>query len=374
MASFLLALVLAANPGIDRAPYGSTAAGEQVDRIRLRNGRGTEVTILTLGGIIEAVRVPDRDGRAENIVLALPDLASYEKRNNFSSLVGRYAGRISGGGFTLNGRRYPLASDPNAVVSHDGTPGLGARVWRAEPCTRPRCSAVTLRYLSPDRENGFPGALDVAVTSTLAADSTLTLDYRATTTRPTVVNLTHHAYWNLAGGGSGNVDEQYLRIPASRILELDSRRIPTGRRLPVADTPFDLRAPAAIGERLRAAHLQLLAARGFDHFFLLDGTRPLALASCAFDQASGRTLTVRTTAPGVQLYTGNSFDGSLMGEGGRTIRQSDGYAIETQALPDAPNRPEFAPTTLRPSETYRLTTSFRFGTAPNLTSFARSCR
>jgi aldose 1-epimerase len=369
--SLLLATLLAAAPAVSSAPYGVTAAGERVERMILRNARGMSVAILTYGGIIDEVRVRDRRGRAANVVLALPDLASHEKRANFGSLIGRYAGRISGGGFTLDGRRHPL---PNPVTSHGGAPGFGARVWRAEPCATPGCSAVTLRYASADGENGFPGALAVAVTYTLTADDTLRLDYQATTTRPTVVNLTHHAYFNLGGGTSGSADGQYLRIPASHILELDERRVPTGALLPVAGTPFDLRAPSRIGDRVGSTHPQMRLARGFDHWFLLDRAKSPALAACAFDPASGRTLDVRSTAPGVQLYTANSFDGTLAGAGGRTIRQGDGYAIETQAAPDAPNRPAFASTTLRPGNTYRVTTTFRFGTAPSLAAFDRSCR
>ena len=372
--SVVVALLLADAPSVTRVPYGTTAAGEPVERVTLRNARGTTAAVLTLGGIIDEVQVADRRGRRANVVLALPDLAAHEKRPNFGSLIGRYAGRISAGGFSLDGRRYPLAADPSAIVSHGGTPGFGARVWRAEPCATRGCSAVTLRLLSPDGENGFPGALDVAVTYTLAPDDTLRLDYTATTTRPTVVNLTHHTYWNLAGAGTQSIDRHYLRVPASRILELDQQRVPTGATLAVARTPFDLRQPAQIGERIRDTHPQMLLARGLDHFFLLDRTAALTLAACAFDPASGRTLVVRTTAPGVQLFTANGFDGTLVGAGGRLIRQGDGFAVEAQAPPDAPNRPSFASTTLRPGEIYRVTTQFTFATATSVAAFARRCR
>lgn len=369
----MIAVLLAAAPVVV-ARYGTTAAGERVERISLRNARGTTVSVLTLGGIIDEVRVADRRGVRTNVVLALPDLAAYEARANFGSLIGRYAGRISGGGFTLEGTHVVLAADPKAVVSHGGTPGFGARVWTAEPCTRPGCSAVMLRYTSPDGENGFPGALSVAVTYTLQPDDTLRLDYSATTTRTTVVNLTHHAYWNLAGAGTGSTDGQYLRIPASATLELDQRRVPTGSLRRVAGTAFDLRRPSRIGERVRSADPQMRLARGFDHFFALDRPGRMALAACAWDPRSGRMLEVRTSAAGVQLYTANGFDGTLLDAGGRTIRQGDGYAIETQAAPDAPNRPEFASTILRPGATWHLTTLFRLATAPTLAAFDRRCR
>lgn len=367
----MTALLLAA--AVVVAPYGTTTAGERVERITLRNARGMVVSILTLGGIIDEVRAADRRGRRKNVVLALPDLAAYEARANFGSLIGRYAGRIAGGGFPLDGKRVQLSTDPTAIVSHGGTPGFGARVWTAEPCTRPRCSAVTLRYTSPDGENGFPGALSVAVTYTLQPDDTLRLDYRATTTRTTVVNLTHHAYWNLAGAGSGSADGQYLRIPAFATLELDARRVPTGALRPVAGTAFDLRSPARIGDRVGSADPQMRLARGFDHYFVLDRPAPTTLAACAWDPGSGRMLHVRTSAPGVQFYTANSFDGTLLGAGGRTIRQGDGYAIETQAPPDAPNHPQLAPTTLRTGETWRMTTRFHLTTAPNLAAFRHRC-
>ena len=366
--------ILTAAASVVVAPYGTTAAGQRVERISLRNARGTTVSILTLGGIIDEVRAADRRGVWTNVVLALPDLAAYEARANLGSLIGRYAGRISGGGFPLEGEHVALSADSTAIVSHGGTPGFGARIWRAEACTRPKCSAVMLRYTSPDGENGFPGALSVAVTYTLQENDTLQLDYAATTTRTTVVNLTHHAYWNLAGAGTGSADGQYVRIAASKTLELDARRVPTGRLRPVAGTPFDLRLPARIGERVGSADPQMRLARGIDHYFVLDHTGPAALAACAWDPGSGRTLEVRTSAPGVQLYTANGFDGTLLGSGGRMIRQGDGYAIEAQAPPDAPNHPEFASTILRAGETWRITTQFRLGIASSLGKFARHCR
>ncbi|QAY78374.1 aldose epimerase family protein [Sphingosinicella sp. BN140058] len=360
MSLLAAATAAAATPGVARAPYGITKAGAAVERIVLTNPSGMRVGILTLGGIIDEITVPARDGRRANVVLALPDLAAYEAKPNFGSLVGRYAGRISRGGFSIDGTRYPLSADPEVVVSHGGVPNFAAKVWRAEPCTEAGCSAVTLHYTSPDGENGFPGTLEIAVTYTLTADDTLRLDYAATTSRATVLNLTHHAYFNLAGGTSGSADNQNLQINASRIAELDARRIPTGALLPVDGTPFDLRTPARIGDRIGSTHPLMLLARGFDHGFAIDGSG-LRLAARAFDPASGRSLEVSTTEPSLQVYTANSFDGSLIGAGGRTIRQGDGYALETQHFPDSPNRPEFPSTLLRPGETFRSTTSFRFG-------------
>jgi aldose 1-epimerase len=355
------ALTAAAPAGVAHQPYGKTKSGEAVERYTLRNKRGMSVGILTLGGIVDEIQVPDRAGRSTNVVLALPDLAAYEARANFSSIVGRFAGRISQGGFTLDGRRYALSEDPAAVVSHGGRNSFGARVWRAERCRTEGCASVTLRYVSKDGDNGFPGRLDVAVTYSLTPDNALRLDYEARTSKPTVLNLTHHAYFNLAGGRSGSADSQYLQINANRFTLLDSRRVPTGAIVPVEGTPFDLRRPTRIGDNIGSTYPQMLLARGFDHNFVLDKPQPLSVAACALDPMSGRTLEVRTTEPGVQLYTANSFDGTLVGAGGRTIRQGDGYALETQHYPDSPNRPEFPSTMLRPGETFRSTTIFRFG-------------
>ena len=375
------ALGLTASPGVTRAPYGTAKTGEAVERITLRNARGTSVGILTLGGIVDELRVPDRRGRFTNVVLALPDLAAYEKRPNFGSIIGRFAGRISNGGFALDGRRYPLSEDPAAIVSHGGRNGFGARVWRAQPCRTRGCSSVTLHYASADGENGFPGRLDVAVTYTLTPDNALRLDYEARTTRPTIVNLTHHAYFNLAGGTSGSADDQYLQVNADRFALLDARRVPTGALASVAGTPFDLRRPTRIGDRIGSTHPQMLLARGFDHYFPArkGAGEALGVAACAFDPGSGRTLAVGTTEPGLQLYTANGFDGTLIGAGNRTIRQGDGYALETQHLPDSPNRPEFPSTVLRPGETFRSATIFRFGAekrrgAAALRSVSRRCR
>lgn len=357
-----LALAAAAEPpGLTRAAYGTSKSGGAVERFTLRNARGMTVGILTLGGIVNEISVPDRRGRLTNVVLALPDLAAYEARPNFGSIIGRFAGRISGGGFTLDGRRYALSEDPAAIVSHGGRNSFGARVWRAEPCSTKGCTSLTLRYASADGDNGFPGRLDVAVTYSLMPDNALRLDYEARTTRPTVLNLTHHAYFNLAGGTSGSADDQYLQVNAARFAELDTRRVPTGALLPVAGTPFDLRRAARIGDRIGSTHPQMLLARGFDHAFVLAKAQPLSAAACALDPESGRTLQVHTTEPALQLYTANAFDGTLVGAGGRTIRQGDGYALETQHLPDSPNRPEFPSTVLRPGDTFRSTTIFRFG-------------
>jgi len=350
----------APDPGVTRSRYGTTRNGEAVDRYVLRNARGTTVGVLTYGGVVDEVRAAGRDGARANVVLALPDLAAYEARANFGSLVGRYANRIAGGGFTLDGRRYDLSPDRGAVVSHGGTPGWGQRVWRAEPCAARGCSAVMLRLTSPDGENGFPGRVEIAVTFELTARDELRLRYRATADRATVLNPTHHAYFNLGGDPAAGTGAQAIRVDADRFVPVDARRVPAGPIRPVAGTGMDLRTPAPLAQRLASRDPQLVVARGFDHSFVVrgGGRRGLATAACAHDPASGRTLTVRTTEPGVQLYTANGFDGSLKGAGGVPLGRHAGFALETQHFPDSPNRPDFPSTVLRPGTVFRSETVY----------------
>ncbi|BEV11795.1 galactose mutarotase [Asticcacaulis sp. DW145] len=354
-------------PQVSHAPFGVTAGGEAVERFTLRNGRGSEVSVLTYGAILDAVRVRDRRGYLDNVVLDLADLKAHEARANFSALVGRFANRISGGGFTLDGQRVVLDLK-GGIVSHGGRPGFSGRVWTAEPCTTPGCRAVTLRYVSPDGENGFPGTLHVSVTYSLSDDDTLTLDYRATTDKPTVINLTNHAYFNLGGAASGSTDGHYLQLKAEAITALSDKKLPTGALRPVAGTPFDFRRPAQIGTQIVRADPQLKIGGGFDHNFVLNKPQPgaLSVAARAWDPKSGRTLEMKTTEPGLQLFTGNGFNGTLKGRAGNRIWPRDGFALETQHFPDSPNRPEFPSTVLRPGEVFHSVTTIRFGTAKTL--------
>ncbi|MDC7695656.1 galactose mutarotase [Asticcacaulis sp. DXS10W] len=354
-------------PQVSHAPFGVTAGGEAVERYTLRNGRGSEVSVLTYGAILDAVRVRDRRGYLDNVVLDLADLKAHEARANFSALVGRFANRISGGGFTLDGQRVVLDLK-GGIVSHGGRPGFSGRVWTAEPCTTPGCRAVTLRYVSPDGENGFPGTLHVSVTYSLSDDDTLTLDYRATTDKPTVINLTNHAYFNLSGAASGSTDGHYLQLKAEAITALSDKKLPTGALRPVAGTPFDFRRPAQIGKQIVRADPQLKIGGGFDHNFVLNKPQPgaLSVAARAWDPKSGRTLEMKTTEPGLQLFTGNGFNGTLKGRAGNRIWPRGGFALETQHFPDSPNHPEFPSTVLRPGEVFHSVTTIRFGTAKTL--------
>jgi aldose 1-epimerase len=344
-----------------RVPYGALPDGRRVDRWTLTSAAGVSVEILTYGGIVAAVHAPDRDGRPANVVLGLPDLDAYRTRNRFfGTITGRYANRIAGGRFSLDGTTYELARNNGANALHGGLQGFDKRLWAAEPAGD---HAVQLRYVSADGEEGYPGRLAVSVTYALSDDGALRIDYRATTDRPTVLNLTNHSYFNLAGEASGDILDHLLEIAADAYLPTDAGGIPTGEIAPVAGTPFDFREPTPIGARITEAHPQLVQVCGYDHCFVLREAAPGALAEVARVVAptSGRTLTVRSTEPGVQLYTGNHLDGSLVGRGGRTYRQSAGFCLETQHFPDSPNRPEFPSTVLRPGETFHSTTIFHFG-------------
>lgn len=360
-----VALLLAAGPAFaataSRAPYGVTAAGAPVEVFTLKNDRGMTVKVLTYGGVITAVDVPDRQGRIQNVVLELADLKAYEARANFSSLLGRYANRISNGGFTLDGVRHDLPSSAEGVSSHGGPTGFSTRLWTGTPFQRHGEAGVTLAYTATDGEGGYPGTLKVAVTYTVTRGNALRIDYRAVTDKPTVINLSHHAYFNLAGGGT--VHDQTVQVLASRFTPINARKLVTGEISPVAGTALDLRRPVRLGDRITADDPQVRFANGLDHNFVVDGggRGRLVPAVRVADPASGRTLEVVTTQPGVQLFTANSFNGTLKTPDGRPLEKGAGLAIETQHFADSPNHPNFPSTVLRPGETFSQTTEFRFG-------------
>lgn len=351
---------------VSRTQFGVTAKGESIDAFTIENARGVSVRILSYGGIINELRAPDRNGKCENVVLSLPDLRAHENRANFSSLLGRYANRISGGGFTIDGRRYDLESNAQGISSHGGPGGYGARRWNAAPFAGSDVAGVVLHDLSFDGENGFPGNVSMQVTFTLTADNVLRIEYRGTSDRPTVLNPSHHVYFNLAGGGS--VFEHRAQVFASRYTPIDERKLPVGSVDEVTGTPLDLRTPVRLAERVEAEHPQIRIARGFDHNFVLDKPQPgeLTLAARIEEPSSGRTLEVRTTEPGLQVFTANGFDGSLKDALGRPLNRGAGIALETQHYPDSPNRPAFPSTVIRPGQTFHSVTEYQLlvGNAP----------
>ncbi|WP_345814153.1 aldose epimerase family protein [Paraburkholderia sp. PREW-6R] len=355
---------------LSQQPYGTTADGEAVTRYTLRNARGLTISFLSYGGIICEIFAPDRDGHTANIALGFSNLADYEKYNgdiHFGALIGRYANRIAGGRFTLDGNRYslPVNDPPNTL--HSGPRSFDTKVWTVKPVQTERGAGAELTYVSPDGENGFPGRLTTHVTYTLTDDNVFRIDYRATTDKPTVVNLTNHTYFNLAGEGSGTIERQTIQIAAARYTPTDATSIPTGELASVMGTPLDLRRQTVIGEHLRSPFQQMLYARGFDHNWVLDkqaGADRSApqFAARAIDPASGRVLELYTTQPGLQLYTGNSLLGNVVGSSGKTYRQSDGFALEAEHFPDSPNQPSFPSTVLRPDQTFHEVTEWHFST------------
>lgn len=348
--------------------YGTLADGRAVQRYTLTNKSGMTVRILSLGGIISEISVPDRSGQMANVVLSKPDLAAYASGSNFSSLLGRYANRIAGGGFTLDGTRYNLTgADARGTILHGGPNNFSQQLWQGTPfgkATGP--SGVTLALTSPDGENGFPGTLKVKVTFTLSDDNTLRADYEAVTDKPTVLNLSHHVYFNLAGGASGEAEKQCVQIEADRYAVVNNQTM-TGELAPVAGTAFDLRQPTLLSERVNRG-LPLLP-RGYDTPFMVkQNGQTLVPAMRAWDPASGRTMELRTNQVSAHFYTpGNNPAAPRPANGTPPAAPASpphvaGYAVETQHLPDSPNHPDFPTTVLRPGQTFRQATSWHFAT------------
>ncbi|MFF4709863.1 aldose epimerase family protein [Streptomyces eurythermus] len=342
--------------------FGTLADGTEVHRWSLENG-GTRMKVLSYGGVVQSLQLPDRHGRYADVVAGFDNLADYAAKSPyFGALIGRYGNRIDAGRFTLDGRQYQLDVNDGGNSLHGGAKGFDKRVWDVEPFTEGTDVGLRLRYTSADGEMGYPGTLRARVTYTLTRHGDWRIDYEATTDKATVVNLTSHVYWNLAGEGSGGIEEHELSIAAARYTPTDSGLIPTGELARVAGTPFDFRHAKPIGRDLRAGHEQLVLAKGYDHNWVLDKgitARPEHIATLR-DPHSGRTLKIATDQPGLQFYSGNFLDGTLTGTSGRTYRQGDALCLETQHFPDSPNHPEFPSTVLRPGQTYRTTTIHRF--------------
>ena len=340
--------------GVEREQFGTTPAGQVVERLTLTSAGGITARILTLGGILQELWMPGSDGRAINVLLGYGTLRGYlADRGHLGAIVGRYANRIAGGRFTLDGVEHRLSLNDPPNTLHGGERGIDTYVW--EIAETDDASGFTLRMTSPDGDQGFPGTLDVGVRYELDDDE-LRLHYRATTDRPTVVNLTNHAYWNLRDGGAGTIEDHLLQVDARSFTPIDGALIPTGELADVRGTPFDFTEPTRVGTRLHDRDVQLDRAGGYDHNFVIEPVaRDVRRAVRLVEPRSGRSLDVLTDLPGVQVYTGNMLTGAYA--------KRAGIAFETQLFPDAPNHPAFPSSVLRPGETFESTTIYRFGIA-----------
>ena len=347
-----------------RAAFGALADGTRIDAVDLTSRTGVRARIITLGARIQSLYTPDRAGKLGDIVLGFASPQRYfDDGNYFGATVGRFANRIAKGRFTLDGRTYQVTVNDHGNSLHGGSPGFDKRVWTIESLHDGASASVVMSYVSPDGEQGYPGALRVTATYTLTDSGELRIDYSATTDRPTIVNLSGHSYFNLASSPAHfSTMRDLLQINASHFTPVDDTLIPTGTIAPVAGTPFDFRTPTPIGLRIRDGNdRQIRYCHGYDMNFVLDG-RPgtLRLAARVEDPRSGRVLEVYTTAPGIQFYSGNFLGGSFVGKHGIVYRQGDAVVLEPQDFPDAPNHPNFPAATLDPGATYHSVIVYRF--------------
>ena len=360
ISAFALAV---AQPSITRKSFGKTGDGQNVDIYTLKNANGMQARITNYGGIVVSLTTPDRGGKFADVVLGYNDLDSYMKPPYpyLGAIIGRYGNRIAKGRFTLNNVEYKLAVNNGENHLHGGIKGFDKVVWTASRRETPAGPALVLDYLSKDGEEGYPGNLRARVVYTLTNNNELKIEYTASTDKDTVINLTHHSYFNLAGEGKGDILDHWLLLKANRFIPTDAGSIPTGEIRSVAKTPFDFHFAMPIGKRIDEDDQQLKFGNGYDHTFVING-RPgrLRQAASVFERSTGRVMEVWTTEPGVQLYTGNFLDGSITGKSGKPYQRRSGFCLETQHYPDSPNKPNFPSTVLRKGATYRSTTIYRF--------------
>ena len=351
-------------PGVETQPLG-THNGRPITLYKLTNAHGVEVHAMNYGGIILSIRVPDRKGEFADVVLGHDTLEGYIPNPPYiGAIIGRYGNRIANGSFILDGKTYTLPKNDGPNTLHGGTDKTFNKVvWDGEPLKGK--TGVAFTYLSHDGDDGFPGNLKVKVTYTLTDDNAIVIDYEATTDKSTPINLTQHSYFNLAGEGNGDILNQEMMINADRFTPVDKTLIPTGELRPVKGTPFDFTTSTKIGARIDDPYDQMVLGHGYDHNFVINrksGDTGLVLAARAYDPSSGRVLEVSTTQPGVQFYTGNFLDGTVTGKQGHVYKRRYAFCLETQHFPDSPNHPEFPSTILKPGETFRSQTVFKFST------------
>lgn len=352
----------AAAPLVERAPFGSTTEGEPVELFTLKNSNGLVAKVMTYGAILYSMEVPDRKGHCTNVTANRETLADYQKRSAaFGATVGRYANRIGNAKFTLDGKEYEVTRNSGKHHIHGGARGFDKRVWKGEPVQSAEAAAVRLSYSSRDGEEGYPGTLEVTVVYALNNRNELKLEYTATTDKPTHVNLSNHAYWNLAGAYSGDVLNHVLTLNSDKYLLADEGLIPTGEFASVANTPLDFRNGYRVGARMNEIKEKQFNG-GYDHCMVINQARPGELTFCARlkDPLSGRTMEVSTTEPGVQIFSANFGPGAFEGPKGYPYPRHLGFCLETQHFPDSPNKPHFPTTVLRPGQTFRSVTLHRF--------------
>lgn len=347
---------------VTKSDWGKMQDGTAVDLYTLTNSSGTEVKITNYGATITALKVVDREGNFEDVVLGFDNLEGYLQQGvpYFGAIVGRYGNRIANAKFTLDGQTYQLAANNGPNHLHGGEKGYDKVVWKAEEVTSAEGAAVKLSYLSKDGEEGYPGNLNIDVTYTLTNDDELKIDYKATTDKATVVNLTNHAYFNLSGNLGEPILDHMVMINADRMVPVNDQLIPTGNLKPVAGTPFDFTQPTRVGARIDTLEEQITRGKGYDHCWVLNGQPgTMSLAATVHEPTSGRFMEVFTTEPGIQFYTGNFLDGSLSGKD-VTYKHRTGFCLETEHYPDSPNQPSFPSVVLRPGETYQTQTTYKF--------------
>lgn len=349
-------------PSVKKESFGKLPDGTTIDSYTLANKNGVEVKITNYGATVTSIKVPDRSGKFEDVALGYDSIDGYLAKNpHLGSVAGRYANRIAKGEFTLNGKAYKLAKNNGENHLHGGPKGFYQALWTATPVESGDNVGLTLKYLSKDGEEGYPGNLDVTVTYTLTGDNALKIDYAATTDKDTILNLTNHSYFNLAGAGNGDILKHELKINSEQITPVDSTMIPTGDVKPVAGTPFDFSKLTAIGARINDQDEQLILGKGYDHNFILNVNNTISTPAVeVYEPTTGRVMEVFTNQPGVQLYTGNFLDGTITGKGGKVYNQRYGFCLETQHYPDSPNKPNFPNVVLKTGQRFDSTTIYKF--------------
>lgn len=347
--------------GIEKTSFGTLSDGQAVDLYTLHNAAGMTAKISNYGGTIVSLTAPDKDGKFEEVTLGMDSLAGYEKGVPFfGALIGRYGNRIAKGKFDLDGKTYTLPTNNGPNSLHGGAKGFDKRVWTATPVEGDE-PTLKLTYVSKDGEEGYPGTLNVEVTYTLQKDNALKIDYKATTDKPTVVNLTNHTYFNLTGGVKRDILDHVVTIYADKFIPVSKDLIPTGELQPVAGTPFDFTKPRVIGQSINdSTDVQIKNGGGYDHAWVLtDSSKSMKKVATVMEPTSGRVMEVQSTEPAVQFYTGNFLDGTLSGRG-VTYKKRYALCLETEHYPDSPNQPKFPSTVLRPGQTYQTTTIYTF--------------